>query len=172
MNNFDFTGYMRNIAINLKDIGHIEDDDSNKRFYRISGLDKMQEVVDNFSNLPQFVMIIEDNAEGGMVNNNGLFDKTLCSFFLMKKAELNDADDREDIKNDCISAMRKILSRIRRDYYSDNVGDTDLGIRNVDFNSWQYSTFGPILNTCYGIHIVFTTGNSINTEYDGADWND
>jgi hypothetical protein len=172
MPDFDFTGYMRDVAINLKDIGHIENDDANKRFYRVSSLTAIEEIITSLSILNEFVLVVEDNAEGGLMDANSIMDRQICSWFLLKKVELNDAEAREQAKKQCKATMIKILKRLRRDYISDNKGETNIGLRNAEFDRWTYTTFGPILDNCIGIHVAFTNPNTLNTVYDGNDWLD
>jgi hypothetical protein len=163
---------MRNIAINCKDIAHIKDDDSNRRFYRISSLFALEEIINNISSMDEFVLFVEDTEEGGLAFANSLFDKKICSWGLLKKVGVNDADSREEAKKAMKATMLKIIARIRRDFMSDNAGETDLGIRNIEFDRWTYSTFGPVLDNCIGLSVAFLTSNPLTEAYNGDDWAD
>jgi hypothetical protein len=163
---------MRNIAINSVDIGHIEGDEDNNRFFRVASIMTVDEIINNLSIMKEFSLVVEDNAEGGLIDNNSIMDKPIHTFFLLKKVEQDNADDREAAKQQCKSVMFKILSRMRRDWISDNEGKTEIGVRNIEFGQWTYQTFGPILNNCIGISVSFIAPNSVNTAYNGNDWRD
>lgn len=170
--NFDFTAYMRQIATKLKEIQHVEGDVKKTRFYRVASLDTLDEMLQKINEAGRFNILVEDNAEGALVQGNALHDKQICSFFVFQKADLNNAADRERVKKECKTVMIKILSKIYADHLTDNnqPATNQIGLRNADFNSWQYNSFGPVLNNYYGVHTAFSVLNSINVKYNPNDW--
>jgi len=172
MSSFDFTSYARNIATNLKDIQHVEGDTKKTRFYRVASLDKLDEVLQRITEFKNFNILVEDNEEGNMVHGNALNDKQICSFFIVQKAKINDAADRERVIKECKAVMLKILAKVYADHITDSGNDINhqIGLRNVDFNSWQYNTFGPVIDNYYGVHTAFFVLNPISVKLNPDDW--
>jgi hypothetical protein len=170
--NFDFTNYMRGIATKLKDIQHVEGDKKNCRFYKIQEIEGWASVIQSIQDLNKINILVEDNAEGRLTYGNSIHDVQVCTFFIVQKVKILDADDRERIKDDCKRIMIKILSKIYKDHLADNQKAMHLrtGLANVDFDSWQYDTFGPVFDHYYGIQVVFSVTNGLNVKFNQDDW--
>lgn len=172
MAKFNFTEYMHQLAIKLKDVAHIDDDPAHKRFFRASSLQNIEEIIQSLPEFNGFAIVVEDNEEGNynMNGSNYILDRQLCSFFIVKKAVLLDAKDRGDQIRAAEVIMRKIISKLRRDYNTDNAGETQIGLRNIEWNSLSYFSFGPVLDNCYGVYCSFTNPTHMDYRYDAADW--
>jgi len=173
MAKFNFTEYIHQLAIKLKDIGHIDNDPDHRRFFRASSLRNIEEIIQQLPQFNGFAIVVEDNQEGNyyMNGSNFILDKQLCSFFVLKKAVLLDAKDSGDQKRAAEIIMRKIISKIRRDYSTDNADTTQIGLRNIDWGSLSYFSFGPVLDNCYGVYCSFVNPTHMDYRYDAADWN-
>lgn len=172
MAKFNFTAYMLDIAIKSKDIVHIENDPANKRFFRTSSVINLEEVIEQLPRFKGYVLVIEDNCEGNYSSNNTVtfLDNQVCSFFILRKADLLNAEDRGDELRTAETMMRKIISRMRRDWINDNNLKSDLGLRNVDFGTVSYFSFGPVLDNCYGVHCSFINPTLQNYAFNANDW--
>jgi len=174
MSKFNFTQYMHDIAVLSKDIAHVDDDKHHNRFYRTSGIQNLEEVIEKLPEFKGFALAVEDNQEGNyMMNGSGsLFDAQMCGFFLLTKAQNLSAEDRGDKIAHAELIMRKVLSKMRKDYNADNAGKTDfVGIRNMDWSSLHYFSFGPVLDNCYGVYCNFVIKSCQTTIYEPNDWN-
>lgn len=166
---FDFTTYIETLATQLNDIAHSP---TNKRFYLASNTQSIEEILANITNLRGLILVAEDNLEGSLVENPSLatFDRQLCSFFLMKKADDMKMSSRREILAEFDTVISKIIARLRRDYYTDNEGTTNTGLRNIEWNSLSYFTFGPVLSNMYGMHVSFTMLHQVKFTFDANDW--
>ena len=68
---FDFVAYMRDVAINLKAIQHVEDDEKNKAFYRVSSLSKLDELLQNLTGMKLPAIMVNDQKPYRMLVNEG-----------------------------------------------------------------------------------------------------
>jgi hypothetical protein len=164
---------MLNIAIKLKDIAHIEEDAEHRRFFRASSITNLEEVIQALPEFNGFALVVEDNQEGNyLLNGSGvIFDNQMCGFFLLTKANNLDAADRGSKIRAAEAIMRKIIAKMRIDYHSDNQAKTFIGLRNIDWSTLRYFSFGPVLDNCYGVYCNFAIPDIQNTTYDATDWN-
>jgi hypothetical protein len=174
MSKFNFTAYMLDIAIKSKDVAHVESDQENKRFFRSSSVTNLEEIIEQLPRFKGYAIVVEDNCEGSYSSNNTVtfLDRQICSFFLLRKAELLNAEDRGDELRASESVMRKIIARMRRDWMNDNNLKSDIGLRNVDFGTISYFSFGPVLDNCYGVHCSFVNPTLQDTKFNPDDWTD
>lgn len=168
----NLTPYLKDIAIKLKDIGHIDNDPANKHFYLVSSTSNLKDIVENITILGGLNMVVEDNLEGRLRQNESshMFDVPYCSFFLLKKAKILDMESRSQVLTELDAAITKILSKMRLDYYTDYEETTNHGLRNIDWNSCSYFTFGPVLDGWFGLHFSFVLLHPVKFKYDADDW--
>ena len=173
---FNFTEYMRNIAISLKDIAHIEDDEDNKHFYRVSGLGMLEEVLQSLTKGKFPALIVEDNLfsrfyDGGSEN---FLDTQNYTFYICKQLnDYTDATGREEILKDCQEILYKIISKMIKDRRNDHACVQPLtGLRNLDISSFFIQSIGPIGDMCYGLMFSFTIVNPVAMDiiYNANDW--
>jgi hypothetical protein len=172
MSKFNFTGYIHDIATKLKDVAHVDNDSARQRFYRVSSIQALEEFIQTLPEFKGFALAVEDNEEGNYLLNGAgtLFDDQHCGFFLLTKAKLMNAEDRGDKIREAELVMRKILSKIRKDYHTDNQLKSDIGLKTLDWNTVHYFSFGPVLDNCYGVYCNFILPTIQNFIYNEGDW--
>lgn len=174
MSKFNFTEYMHNVAVNLKEVSHIDDDPNNHRFFRASSVANVEEIIQALPEFKGFALVVEDNEEGNYMHNTSgtIFDNQMCGFFMLSKAANLDAVDRGLKIKHAELVMRKIISKLRKDYNTDNAGKTDIGLRNIDWDSLRYFSFGPVIDNCYGVYCNFGNPTLQTYIFNTDDWNE
>jgi hypothetical protein len=172
MNQFDFEDYMHSIARELASIGHIDNNEAGKRFYRVSSTSNIEEILQNIPNISGLNLAVEDNSDGSLIETGSAFiyNRQICSYFLLKKADINDMDARNKVKAELEEANMDIVSRIRRDYNSDHAFETEIGLRNIEWNSFAFFTFGPVFDGLLGLHCMFTLLHPVKLTYNADKW--
>ncbi|MEI6853115.1 MAG: hypothetical protein WCL06_09740, partial [Bacteroidota bacterium] len=66
---FDFTSYMENVAIKNKEIAHVPES-AEKRFFRISSIVNLEEILANITNVGGTCLTVEDNLMGRLIDQN------------------------------------------------------------------------------------------------------
>ena len=171
---FDFTGYMRDVAIKLKAVGHVEGA-KEKKFFRISSVVNLDELVECFANAGSPMILVEDNRTGRFMdgNNQNYLDNQSYAFLVVQHCKVSDAESREQAKNDTIGIVKKIISRMKRDRQRDQEGQyAKTGLRNFDLNSMMYQTIGPLGDNYYGTLVQFGMLEVVNKDlvYDASEW--
>ena len=165
MDQFDFIGYMRDCAVRLTDIRH---DELQPRFFRISGISQLEELL---SSLPQAhtpALLVENNTDGrvGDANRSDNFlDIPYHVFYVILKASINDHDAIQQAKRESKRIGFKILGRMLHDrrHYAH-------GLVMLNFDSIAYQSVGPLGDHCYGTMFSFTVSNGADLGYHEADW--
>lgn len=173
---FDFTGYMKIIAEKLKEIQH-DDTATEKKFFRISSVMNIDEMLQNFTTAGSACIMVEDNRTGRYQEANGsmsYMDNQSYSFLILKHCEQFNAESREQVKKDCEAIMKKIISKFKKDkaYDLQHPGETRTGMRDFDLASVFYQTIGPIGDNYYGILVQFSMLKPANADlvYNDNDW--
>jgi len=163
---FDFITYMRDCATRLKDIGHSE---SSPKFFRISGLVQLDEVLGNLSDIAFPAMLVHDNTEGNIADRNisdNYLDSPYFTFYIVDHVEYGNYQKQQEAKANCKAIGMKILARMLRDKKRGNLGLTFLQFSNI-----PYQSIGPIGDNCYGVMFSFSVPDTANLIYDPDDWN-
>jgi len=173
---FDFTGYMEWIAEMLLEVQH-DPEAKERKFFRISSVMNLDEMVEHFTNAGSPCIMVEDNRIGRFMdaNSDNYLDIQSYSFLVLKYCKVMDAKDRETAKNDTLALVKKIISRMKRDKRDDLTGGfTKSGLQNFDLNSVTYQTIGPIGDNYYGTLVQFSMLNPVNSEiaFKADDWMD
>lgn len=176
---FDFTTYMKNVAIKMKAISHQEESEKQKRFYRISGLSGIEELLSNLTDKDMYPAILVNDLGYGRIADNGnavnYLDRQTHIFYIVNYCDLNDFDAKEQSLATLKSIMYKIIGKMRKDYREDNKGTVPkTGMRNLDQGSFFYqviSGFGP---HCHGLMISFEMTPPVESDmkYNSNDWNE
>jgi hypothetical protein len=176
MEAFDFITYMRNIAIQLKDIAHVENDDKKQRFFRVSGIANLEEFLQNLTFMDGYVLIAEDGSDhtGNIFSSNtdNWLDTQSYVFFVAKHVDVEDADSKESVLNGCKAVGYKVLSKIVKDYYDENAGTkTRTAIYTWD-NRVNHQVVGPIGDNFFGImyQLTFLPNIASKIVYNANDW--
>lgn len=167
MANFNFTEYMLDIAVRLKELQHTDDD---KHYSRVSSLPGMEEYLSNMTFNSGWQLIVVDTRTGqfddGSYSDN-LIDRQLYSFYLVKSVYTHDFDAREQLIKDAEDILKKILSK----FFNDKRNDLN-GLLDLQRSSITYDTIGPIGNDCHGLMVHFILLNASDIAYSETDWLD
>lgn len=165
MEPFDFLTYMQECAEQLKDILHTAEE---KRFFRITGLSQLEELLFNLPDANFPALMVENNQNGNLTDkspSDNVVDIPYYSFMVIDKAEFNDHDLVQSTKENCKAIGLKIISRMIRD--KRNMLNS---LVFLDVSSISYSTFGPIGDNTYGVSFSFTVPWQADITYDSTDW--
>ena len=165
---FDFITYMQDIAESLIYIQHTG---SLPRFHRVSGIASLEELLGKQAHTTGYQLVIEDNYTGRFSNNlsQNWLNYRQYSFYILKKAELNDPDDLENVKAECFLVAKKVISKLKIDQLSDHRAKTSFGLRNLDQNI-RYASIGPLGDFFVGIQVYFSLVDPAAHTYDTNDW--
>ena len=170
MTQIDFVSYMRSLASMSTLINHNE---QNKRFYRVSGMHSLGELLVNLRNAEVPAIGADDGFEGRLMDNRGdsITDRQYYAFYVFGREHLYDHDQNETekrtIKQIALSFVKKILA----DRSSDFNMETSHGLRHLDVNSISYRTLAPLPDGIIAMAVSFVIDNSLNTKQDPSHWN-
>ena len=189
---FDFSRYFHNIAITLKEIAHADQTESNhsnhsnesthidshrtiRKFHRVSGVTQLEELLQNLilTNDTGYQLVIEDNLDSRFFYNaSTLLDSQFYVFYVLKRCKINDFADIEQAKEGCKSVLKKILSKMFRDYDADHIMQTANvnGLRAFQKNSITIQTIGPLADNYWGLICSFTLSDNPGIKFNPADW--
>jgi len=165
MDRFDFIAYMRDCATRLRDILHTPE---TPRFFRISGLSQLEELLSSLPDASTPALMVENNHDGRLSDPSGsdsFLDIPYFVFYVIDKAPFGDFDRMEEVKRSTKSIGQKIISRMlqdRRNYAN--------GLVMLRFDNVPYQTVGPIGDNCYGTMFSFTVINPVPADYKEVDW--
>ncbi len=156
-----FVTYMRNLAINCKDILHTDQD---KRFFHIRSIFEGDLIITNIKSLTADVIMVVESPEGNLSDNDGdnPFEIKRAAFILLKKLKTSDLS-HEPLYDGLMKVAKKIIGRMRKDR-RDNV----IHHFKVDID---YSKIGPIAENRYGYRFEFEWGMSTSAiVFNENDW--
>jgi len=165
MSSFNFIAYMRDCAVRLKSIGHSV---QSPKFFRISGLMQLDEVLSNLSEMSFPALLVHNNTDGTIADrgvSDNYVDSPYYVFYLVGHVEHGNHQQQEEVKARCKLIGMKILARMLRDKYRGNHGLTFL-----QFNNIPYQSIGPVGDNCYGVMFSFSVPDSANLVYSENDW--
>lgn len=166
---FQLIPYMRQVATDLKEISH---SDNNVRFYRISGIEALEEVFTNVLTAGTPSIAAMENVSGRLLDNHSdkNDDQQFFAFFIMGRAPFMDHDERERVKTELKQILIRIMSRMKRDHESDYELETSYGLRNFDINTVNYSFLPPLIDGVIALKVVFTLRDFLDLTYNPAHW--
>ena len=165
MEKFDFVTYMRDCAVRLKDISHSP---SQQRFFRVSGISQLEELLANLPDASTPALLVENNTDGRITDPgpaDNFLDIPYFVFYVIEKAPFNDFDRIEQAKAETKAIGLKILARMlhdRRHYRN--------GLIMLRFDNIPYQSIGPIGDNCFGTMFSFTVHNPMAATYTANDW--
>ena len=167
---FDIVAFMENAARCRNSVKHT---DTEKHFFRISGLQAMDEVLQSMGEARFPAILVEDELDGQFIDNNSdnVLDMRNFIFYVEKQVRSVDMDDREDIIRECNVICRHILSLMFR--YKSEEGKKNLndsGLRYLDRSSVSYFTIGPVGDNCFGIACGFQILDTPDVRFDESAW--
>jgi hypothetical protein len=171
---FDYTAYMKDVSTRLKAIAH-DDSAKTKKFFRISSVANIDEIVQHFTHAGTPCLMVEDNRTGRYIDNDTLnyIDNQSYAFMVLQYCKVMDAESREEAKQDTLAIVHKIIAKMKKDKYADLQGGyPKTGLRDFDMNSVFYQTIGPVADNYYGTLVQFAMLSPANTDliYDEDDW--
>jgi len=168
MKNFDFINYMEDIATNLKEIAHGPE---NKRFYRMSSPNDLEEVMMNLQNAKVPALAIIDNIDGRYRSATAnITNVPIFTFIIFERLELGSHDHNETIKRSLKSLLSKIVSKMWKDKISDMDRETKLGLQRLELSNLEYRTIGPLIDNLIGLSITFSLEENENPIFNPNDW--
>lgn len=162
---FNFKEYMLDCAKRLKYVGHTE---NHPKFFRVSSIGHLDEVLSNLSNIEFPALLIQDNMEGNLGDqniSNNYIDTPYYVFYIIKHVEYENHDKREEAKIECKNIGLKILSKMVTDKRNLTHGLTFLQFVNI-----PYQTIGPIGDNCFGVMFSFSVSENADLVYNANDW--
>ena len=165
MERFDLIDYMRDCAVRLKGIGH---SDLHQRFFRITGLTQLEELLFNLPDASFPALMVENNQNGMLTDrsaSDNYVDIPYYSFMVAAKADFNDSDGIQLAKKLCKSLGVKIISRMVHDKRSMARGLSFMNVSGI-----TYTTFGPVADNIYGVSFSFTVPDLSEISYNLLDW--
>ncbi len=166
---FDFISYMRQVATKLKAIRHSA---TETRFYRMSGIASLEEVLAKMTHGMFPAIVVEDSLEGRLVDNvsNNILDRQYYVFYIFDRVEFLNHDDREATKRRLRTIARKVMSKLLKDHLSDDRLQTQIGLMNLEPASFTYRNIGPVGDNLIGLAVSFTLLENPLLKYDAEDW--
>ncbi|MEI7594511.1 MAG: hypothetical protein WCK02_02100 [Bacteroidota bacterium] len=175
---FEFIEYMRNIAIELKTISHKENSEMQKRFYRVSGLNGIEEVLNSLSDSKMYPALLANDLEVGKVGDSGPSENYLNLqshiFYIVGYVSSNDFNGKEQSLRELKLMMYKIIGKMRKDKREDFQGIIPrTGLRNLDTRSFYYQVISGFGENCHGIMVSFDISPVVENEikFNVSDWN-
>ncbi len=163
---FDFSTYFLECATNLKDIKHTT---NTPRFHRVETLQTMDEFLAQGKNLSGMNLVVLDKISGRLDDSSksdNLIDRRFFTFFLLKLADHGNYNLIEQVKQDCNTSGRKIMSKMFKDK-----NESINGLKDLNKSSIYYDTVGPISHGYYGVMVTFSLYNPAGIIYNENDWN-
>ena len=173
---FNFTTYMRTIARQLIAIAWDPEDTDAKKFFRISSVVNMDELIQSLSGAASPCIVVEDTRVGRLMDRGSLnfLNNQSYTFMVLVQGETGNAEENEACKDTAWDITKAILSRFMKDYHSDQRPPvvTKTGMRNIDWESISYQSVGPYGDSFFGIMVQFTMLNPINKQlvYNENEW--
>ena len=166
---FNFISYMRNVAEKLKDIGHSE---TETRFYRMSGIASLEEVLAKMTHGQFPAIVVEDSLEGRLLDqlSDNIMDREYYVFYIFDRVEFLNHDAREATKRKLRTIARKVKSRMLRDRRTDCDKETSHGLRNLEVENITYRNVGPVGDNLIGLAVSFTILENPGLEFNPEDW--
>jgi hypothetical protein len=165
MAKFDFLTYMKQVAENLIELQHSEND---RHFHRIESLGGLEELLQNLNFISGYQMLVIDRSSISLDDtsrSDNLIDRAFYTFFILKHAGLNNFDEIEQVKKGCRTTAEKILSKM---FYDKRLSRN--GLLNLDRSSVFYDTHGPIGNNFFGIMCTFAVADASDIAFNQNDW--
>ncbi|MFA6400882.1 MAG: hypothetical protein WCX31_04545 [Salinivirgaceae bacterium] len=161
---FDFITYMEDVAIKLKDIGHNE---FNKRFFRISGIAGLEELIGELPDAQYPALMVVENNEGRISDNLGdnFVDTPSYEFYIVTNYEFADHGARAAAKKQCKTIGQKILAKMLHDSRQ-RLHGLDL----MQFGNIPYFPVGPFGDRAISVYFRFDVNQSSGMVYNAADW--
>lgn len=168
---YDHIYFMELVASSLSLIGHLT---NKKKFFRISGVQGMEEVLQNMGQITSVMLLAEDEFEGDYqdAQSDNTRDIRNFMFYIVKKPLSETAADRHTALSECEEIRKEIVAMMlkhRKQAYATNVDH--YGLKKLIPGSISYFSLGPVGDGFYGIACGFQTDDNANLVFHGNLWN-
>ena len=173
MTEFNYADYMQMLATANKLLKH--DPEGEKHFYKVSSLINLDELLQGLNQAEFPALCLVDSPEGRLTDrdSSNLLDVQYFYFFVIDKAEMDDAASRKLAIDGSRTIIKQLLSRMFRDKVKEQQNSLltpAYGIRNLNRDSISYKAVGPIADNCFGLWASFTLPESSDIKYNADDW--
>lgn len=174
MKQFEFVNYMKEVATRLKSIGHTDD---NPHFFKVASLFHLDQLFENLNSAGFPALCVVDAPEGRLIDNesSNLLDLQYYYFFVINKAEIDNASSREAAITSSLMIVKQILSKMFRDKMAEQRNPfyaNAAGLKNLNRDNVSYRAVGPIADNCHGMWCSFTLTSGSDFKYNSDDWNE
>ena len=173
MQKFDYVSYMEMLATQLKELQHVPD--QNRHFFKTASLVSLDELLQGLNQAEFPALCIVDSPEGKFTDrdSSNLLDLQYYYFFVLVKADIDDAGSRNTAISRSSDIAKKILSKMFRDKqneYRNIWAEPCYGLAHLNRDSISYRAVGPIADNCYGLWCSFTVLTNTEIKFDASDW--
>lgn len=165
MDKFQFIPYFKEVAEKHPNLLHV---DATPAFFRISGLQAMEEMLSAGTYAKEVVLCAEDANDGRFFHDNADYYCALpnYSFYILRRTKVGDEADRQLSLDESMRIALEIFARLdihsREELY---------GLRDFDWNSVNHYGVGPIAQNYWGTRFSFTLDTPLNLPtYTPANW--
>lgn len=169
MKDLNFVDYMRELATRSTLVKHSENE---KRFYRVSGIRSLEEVLTNLLLARVPAIGADDSYEGKILDNraDSVTDKQYFAFYVFGRIGLFDHDQIQQEKRLIKEIAFSFISKIIEDHLSDFNLTASYGLRHLDTNSFSYRTIAPLPDGLIAMVVSFVTDNSLSVKPNPLHW--
>ena len=134
-------------------------------FCRVSGLNQLEDVLNNYSRKDAF-FAVDDSDDGHTVSTSGgYFNRRTIAVFILKKFNINDMVQREEVLNECRSIYISLLSKILVD--KNSIPE----LAYVDNSRIPYHEVpGQFAGGTAGLYFVIAIDEPISLVYNATEW--
>ncbi|MBN2747358.1 MAG: hypothetical protein JXR34_11590 [Bacteroidales bacterium] len=163
---FNFEAYFLNLAIQLKELAHTDQD---RHFNRAKGIADLDEFLTNQRTLKGYQLVIVTGESGRFLENNSdnLLNQPYYSFYLLKEAKITDHDAQDLAVKECKVLAAKVFSRMFKERL-----EASNPLRGLERGSISYNQAGPFAHGWFGVFISFTMKDTTGINYVASDWLD
>lgn len=158
---FNFADYIKNLASQHPLILHAQ---GSKRFYRMSSLDALEEVLTNLLTAKTPAIGINDTLEGRVIDHDAdrKIDRQLYTFYVFGRSPLFDHSERKRVTLECKDIAIDFVNKIITDHLSDFSLSSSNGLRHLDVNSFTYRTLGNLPDGLLAIIVSFVLDQPVS----------
>lgn len=176
MKQFDFIGYMKDVAERLPELAHVDGDKSHMAFYRSKSILNVDELAQNLTKAPDTVLVIEESRMGRRYapRTSTKLNRRTYTFAVMKRQpKTSDLGADETVLDAVEAIVRKIESKLDHDcfYDQEHPGGEEYGLRDLlSAEGYNETDFTLCPGSFIGIIVSFAVEDKANIKYNASDW--
>jgi hypothetical protein len=162
---FDYPAYMEALA---KSHSLIKHSPTNHRFYKMTSIALLEEVLTRLLTAKTPAIGINDSAEGRLYNNKAdrTIDRQLYTYYVFGRSPLFDHATRKVVIKQCKEIASDFALRILNDHHSDFNLSTNNGLRHLDVESFTYRAMGNLPDGLICVLTSFVLDSPFNSSND------